>query len=556
MEQGNTSLTVKISGKSSFGKDFQEVAKLESFGNFGVLIHTKQPLSLGDVMHICGGNNKPIASAEVVWGRGGTSPGVEVLLHRNTDLNEIIAINESITPAKTAMLPPLPGATKNLTSPKFNEPTTGKIPNLNSLASANTTGLNQATSNLTNSNFTDQEPITSDQGIICPSCNKSNTVTSKSCKFCGSYLSRSSGATSTLRSNTLSKTVQEVKAAHANSSATSSNATNESESQNKIPTGPTPPPISNKSETSSTPTTSGNTGKRPVSKESRTDATRPARVSTQDRAKLAAIAQQQKLGLVALVIFSLVLIATFLPIGSSLQPTPLDVIDQNGCMHVSVVKRQTNDAGRSGELEYWTQDKAKTTVQFVKKQITAGDAGKEVDNLGKQGAEVHGYWCPKAESKLATGNVQLPKILNSNWTFKPTGEKAKEASIFSLQLKEKTLIVKEKIGQIEVDRTPDIKQATYYTGQQKLAVTLNNVASSKVNAATLKEITFYLPSSQDPVAAAEGVLTNTLRPFYIGEYNAQGSSLDIKKIVTYVSAALVFLSLAFLGFNFYQSRSL
>jgi hypothetical protein len=555
MEQGNTSLTVKISGKSSFGKDFQEVAKLESFGNFGVLIHTKQPLSLGDVMHICGGNNKPIASAEVVWVRGGTTPGVEVLLHRNTDLNEIIAINESITPAKTAMLPPLAGATKNLTSSKFNEPTTGKIPNLNSLASANTTGLNQATSNLTSSSFT-EEASGLDQEIICPSCNKSNTANSKSCKFCGSYLSRSSGATSTLRSNTLSKTVQEVKAAHASSSATNSNSTNESESQNKIPTGPTP--NTNKSETSSTPitTTSGNTGKRSVNKESRTDTTRPTRVSTQDRAKLATLAQQQKLGIVALVVFSLVLIATFLPIGSSLQPTPLDVIDQNGCMHVSVVKRQTNDAGRSGELEYWTQDKAKTTVQFVKKQITAGDAGKEIDNLGKQGAEVHGYWCPKAESKLATGNVQLPKILNSNWTFKPSGEKAKEASTFSLQLKEKTLIVKEKIGQIEVDRTPDIKQATYYTGQQKLAVTLNNVASSKVNAATLKEITFYLPSSQDPVAAAEGVLTNTLRPFYIGEYNAQASSLDIKKVVTYVSAALVFLSLAFLGFNFYQSRSL
>ena len=551
MEQGNTSLTVKISGKSNFGKDFQEVAKLESFGNFGVLIHTKQPLSLGDVMHICGGNNKPIASAEVVWVRGGNSPGVEVLLHRNTDLSEIIAINESITPAKTAMLPTSGGATKNLTSTKFNEPTTGKIPNLSSLASSNTMGLNQATSNLTSSSVT-EEASSLDQGIICPSCNKSNTANSKSCKFCGSYLSRNSGATSTLRSNTLSKTVQEVKAAHA-----STNTTNESESQNKIPTGPTPPPNTNKSESSTTPTTttSGNTGKRPVSKESRSDNTRPARVSAQDRAKTATLAQQQKLGLVALVIFSLVLIATFLPIGSSLQPTPLDVIDQNGCVHVSVVKRQTNDAARSGELEYWTQDKAKTTVQFVKKQITVGDAGKEVDNLGKQGAEVHGYWCPKAESKLATGNVQLPKILNSNWTFKPTGEKSKEASIFSLQLKEKTLIVKETVGQTEVDRTPDIKQATYYTGQQKLAVTLNNIASSKVNAATLKEITFYLPSSQDPVAAAEGVLTNTLRPFYIGEYNAQASSLDIKKVVTYVSAALVFLSLAFLGFNFYQSRS-
>lgn len=551
MEQGNTSLTVKISGKSSFGKEFQEVAKLESFGNFGVLIHTKQPLSLGDVMHICGGNNKPIASAEVVWVRSGNSPGVEVLLHRNTDLNEIIAINESITPAKTAMLPTSGGATKNLTSTKFNEPTSGKIPNLSSLANSNTMGLNQATSNLTSSNVT-EEASTLDQGIICPSCNKSNTANSKSCKFCGSYLSRNSGATSTLRSNTLSKTVQEVKAAHANTTNT-----NESESQNKIPTGPTPPPSTNKSETNSTPTNtaSGNTGKRPISKESRSDNTRPAKVSAQDRAKLATLAQQQKLGLVALVIFSLILIATFLPIGSSLQPTPLDVIDQNGCVHVSVVKRQTNDAARSGELEYWTQDKAKTTVQFVKKQITVGDAGKEVDNLGKQGAEVHGYWCPKAESKLATGNVQLPKILNSNWNFKPTGEKSKEASTFSLQLKEKTLIVKEKIGQTEVDRTADIKQATYYTGQQKLAVTLNNIASSKVNAATLKEITFYLPSSQDPVAAAEGVLTNTLRPFYVGEYNAQASSLDIKKVVTYVSAALVFLSLAFLGFNFYQSRS-
>ncbi|MBK7993498.1 MAG: hypothetical protein IPK14_08725 [Blastocatellia bacterium] len=555
MEQGNTSLTVKISGKSNFGKEFQEVAKLESFGNFGVLIHTKQPLSLGDVMHICGANNKPIASAEVVWVRGGGNPGVEVLLHRNTDLNEIIAINESITPAKTGMLPPLSGATKNLTSSKFNEPTTGKIPNLNSLASANTTGLNQATSNLTSSSIT-EEVATLDQGIICPSCNKSNTVNSKSCKFCGSYLSRSSGATSTLRSSTLSKTVQEVKAAHAGNSTTNTGVTDENESQSKAPNNTSTTP--NKSEPSSTPTTttSGNTGKRPLSKESRTDTTRPVRVSSQDRAKIATLAQQQKLGLVALVIFSLVLIATFLPIGSSLQPTPLDVIDQNGCMHVSVVKRQTNDAARSGELEYWTQDKAKTTVQFVKKQITVGDAGKEVDNLGKQGAEVHGYWCPKTESKLATGNVQLPKILNSNWTFKPTGEKSKEASIFSLQLKEKTLIVKETVGQTEVDRTPDIKQATYYTGQQKLAVTLNNIASSKVNAATLKEITFYLPSSQDPVAAAEGVLTNTLRPFYVGEYNAQASSLDIKKVVTYVSAALVFLSLAFLGFNFYQSRSL
>ncbi|KAF0223318.1 MAG: hypothetical protein FD167_4965, partial [bacterium] len=287
---------------------------------------------------------------------------------------------------------------------------------------------------------------------------------------------------------------------------------------------------------------------------SRNESTGSIKVSTKDRERLNTLAQQQKIVLIVLGLFSVLFAATLLPIGSSLEPTPLDVVEQNGCLHVSALKRQTADITRTGELEYWTEDKDKTSVQFVRKQITAGNAGVEVENLVKAGAEVHGYWCPKAESKLVT-KAQLPKNLTGLWTFNPSGSKAKDAGQFSLQLKDRTLVIKEKIAQVDLERTKDIKQATYYTGQQKLTVVLNDVGSTKVNAATLRELSFYLPSGQDPLPSVEGVLSNTVRPFYIGEYKDSSSQRDIRQILMYVFGSLAALALVYLGVNFYQIKS-
>jgi hypothetical protein len=88
MDQANNTITVRISGKNLNGESFQEIATLEQFGNFGVLIHTAQPLRLSDRVHICGQNGEPLASAEVVWVRPGELPAVEALLHRNLEASE------------------------------------------------------------------------------------------------------------------------------------------------------------------------------------------------------------------------------------------------------------------------------------------------------------------------------------------------------------------------------------------------------------------------------------------------------------------------------------
>lgn len=549
MEVGDTSLTVKISGKDSKGKNFQEAARLEAFGSFGVLIYTEQSLGLGSVIHVCGGDNKPIASAEVVWIRGGDSPSVEVLLHRSTDLEEVAALNENVTPVVS-------GATRNLISGIGDK--TAPLPSFgSSLSSSKSPEASikhtPSVSPSTSSNA-DSEASDSESEIICNSCNKSNPVTSKSCKFCGSYLSRS---TSTLRSSTLSKAVQEVKAAHTSSSTSSTTDSGSTKSTNSTNSQSSQKPSSSSTSKGET-TQSMDSGlsapsgavKRPV-RESRSEAT--ARVSAQDRAKAANLVKQRNMSLVALIIFVVVLLGTFVPIGEALSPTPLDVIEQNGCLPVNNVKRQTTDSNRSGELEYWTQDKAKTSVQFVKKQINIGEASKEIDGLAQAGAEIHGYWCPKADSKL-NSNITLPTVLSFIWKLKPTGEKAKDVGEISLQLKDRTLVVKEIISGAEIDRTKDIKQATYYVGQQKLSLSLD-ATGAKVSSPTVKELTFYLPSNQDPVPVAEGVLTNTVRPFYIGEYINPGGSTDIRQLLRYIFGALVVLTLGFLGFNFYQSRS-
>lgn len=560
MEQANTSLTIKISGKNQRGEQFQEVARLESFGNFGVLIHTLQPLGLGDVMHITGNNNKPIACGEVIWVRSGYNPGVEILLHRNTNIDEVVFINESVAPQKTAALPNLSsGATRPLTMSKAAESfsSSGKTSplSLNSLSGVTNKSADTGKSTPSLSGG-ESEPIEG-ESIVCSSCSKANPVTSKSCKFCGSYLSRN---TTTLKSNTLGKIVQEVKASH--SGGTISDNPIDTTGQNK--SGATTSVSGKNSSINPSKTEASTLSGDSISTPSSVRPSRPQRpdntgagvkVSAQAKQKLNALAQQQKIGLVILVLFSVLFAATFLPIGSSLEPTPLDVVEQTGCLHISSLKRQTSDLGRSGELEYWTQDKEKTTVQFVRKPLTAANAGVEVENLLKIGAEVHGYWCPKAESKLVT-KAQLPKNLTGLWTFNPTGARAKDAGAFTLQLVDRTLVIKEKVAQADVDRTKDIKQATYFTGQQKLTIILNDVGNTKVSTATLRELNFYLPSGQDPIPSVEGVLSNTVRPFYIGEYKDASGQMDIKGILIYVFGGLAGLSLLYLGFNFYQMKSI
>jgi hypothetical protein len=101
MDPINNTLTVRISGKNTSGESFQELATLEQFGNFGVLIHTTQQLGLSEKIYICGGNGEPIASAEVVWVRSGDFPAVEALLYRASEPSEAAAPDTSLPVTET-----------------------------------------------------------------------------------------------------------------------------------------------------------------------------------------------------------------------------------------------------------------------------------------------------------------------------------------------------------------------------------------------------------------------------------------------------------------------
>lgn len=99
MDQSNNTITVKISGKNKQGEPFQELATLEQFGNFGVVIHTTQELRLSERISICGRKGEAIASAEVVWVRAGDLPAVEALLYRNQEAAEAQQPQAAAAPA-------------------------------------------------------------------------------------------------------------------------------------------------------------------------------------------------------------------------------------------------------------------------------------------------------------------------------------------------------------------------------------------------------------------------------------------------------------------------
>lgn len=114
MDSANGSLKVKISGKNSLGEQFQEIADMEQFGNFGVLIYTSQSLKLSDRIFISGAKGEPIANAEVVWLRGGDLPAVEALLYRGLEKGE------SISAEAAAAVKPTEAAAENPAAASLN----------------------------------------------------------------------------------------------------------------------------------------------------------------------------------------------------------------------------------------------------------------------------------------------------------------------------------------------------------------------------------------------------------------------------------------------------
>src|SRR5687768_12608640 len=109
MDRSNTRLTIKIAGKNMQGEPFQDTAALESFGNFGAIIYTSQQVNLSDLLHICGGDGEPLATAEVVWVRTGDMPALEVLLHRSIEPLPVVTPPAPV--ATTTSAPPVAAAT-------------------------------------------------------------------------------------------------------------------------------------------------------------------------------------------------------------------------------------------------------------------------------------------------------------------------------------------------------------------------------------------------------------------------------------------------------------
>jgi hypothetical protein len=529
MDRANNILTVKIAGKNQRGEAFEEFARVEPFGSFGMLVHTEQTLALSNVLHICGANGNPIASAEVIWVRGGTTPAVEVLLHRNLDLAELAASISEVT----APTPPLSASASAGETERAAGSTAANIPaaTVSAATSSSSSFSSPVTTKSSLSTSSESTEAQSEQ-ISCPNCNKPNPINSKSCKYCGVYLSRSMSSSKAEGKEALGASGESLKSI--------------SGDQAKLTSGASLPRFE------SAPTTSGVRRPREEPASPRANKAVTAKAKEQQQT----LAQYRKIAFVALTVLVILLAATFMPGLGGSTPTRIDVVQQSGCLDVNALKRPPANGAATGEMEIWTQSD-NGAVQFLRREITAGDASGELDKMARSGLKLHGYWCPKYDSRPANSNeVQLPEILGLPWSLKPVGANAASIGELTLQYKDKTLRLKEIVNQNTLDRTKDIKQATYYSGLQKIVVKFDDTTAN-VNAPVLRELSFYLPSSQDPAAAAQGQLTNTVRPYYLAQPDTQqGSGAGLLFIIQVVTAIAIALTLLYLLFNFYRSRAL
>lgn len=544
MDQTITALKIKISGKNTRGEAFQETTRLEAFGSFGVLIYTTQPLGLSDLIHICGENNKPVASAEVVWIRGGATPAVEVVLHKQTNIDELIAANETIA---------------SNVKPSASELTASKSAPVKPLAanepkSSSTSKLETSTAT-TEAEMAELIKEIPDDEAVCPSCNKTNAPKSKSCKFCGSYISR---GMNTLRSGKVNKaTVDAVRAAAKQNEAESNSTLPTSNSGNvnkpSSPSNKTATLASNK--TSTLPSDKAPEASSEKPKPVRKPTVSAAAASVATKAEVASLLFYRKIAIVVIIVFGIVLAGTLIPAGvENLSATRFEMVQQKGCTSVSSLAR-SGITNTSGELEYWFESKD-VKVQFARKEATGSVAAQDIENITKEGKKVHGFWCPKGDSSLVPGTAAVPDILTLPWTLKPADGKAVSGEI-SLRWQNKSMILKEMIGDKQIDRSGDIRSITFYNGQQKVAIHLDPIRAGNFNAPSAKEILFYMPSNQDSAAAADIELTNSSHLAYMAQPgSASGGGFDFRQIILITSGACIGIALLYVGYNFYRVRSL
>ncbi|MEW6731806.1 MAG: hypothetical protein AB1489_10805 [Acidobacteriota bacterium] len=507
MDRANTTLNVKIAGQDLSGEAFLDIATLEPFGNFGVIIHTCQPLRLGDVVQICGADGQQIASAEVVWVRTGDKPAVEALLYHSLEMGQASYAGTNLS-APTPMQP-LPATTFTNSPP------------------------NRVTRNLADQTVANLS--SSEESIPCPSCSKMNPPNNISCRYCGSYIasnlagppSQGSGASRSDVKPTGSLSMERSLSASLSSSLSQTGP---------LSTGPL---------------------KRLPRERSETAALKPNKIQTERKSvRIATLTQYRKISFAALIVLLILFAATLVPVGTT-TPTPFDLVEQTGCLDINSLKTE-RDNTNYGTMEYWTQAD-NGAVQFIpRSDITISQAAGEINTVRQSGVKLHGYWCPKTPATMVENpsSSQIPASLGQTWVLKPVGANADTLSEVTLRWQNGRLLLQESLNQKILDRTQDINKASYYTGLHKLVIKLNDPGG--VDSPVLKEFSFYLSEQQDTIAAAEGRLTNATYQIYLGRpTNLQTeSSLGVRRILTIVLGIAILATLIYISINYQRSRAL
>jgi hypothetical protein len=479
MDQFINTITVRISGKNKQGEPFQELATLEQFGNFGVVIHTTQQLRLSERVSICGRKGETIASAEVVWVRAGDLPAVEALLYRNQEAAESQQPEASAPAVETPSAPQQPvstprgrGATSSLPSTASNSPATAGRGPVSGRTSA-TAGLSRNTDETTEKELSQSGTFRTDRSL-------------------------STSSTKRLPRERRDETVEPRQTRQL------------------------------------------------------------AQAAAQNSAKIATLQQHRKIALAALVVLAIFFVAALLPVGSA-APTPIDLLEQNGCLDTGKIKDQASEAGL-GDLECWTQAN-NGAVQFVRREdITLPQTAEELSTLRRDGLTPRGYWCPKSEGRLVENPDpgKLPAALSSVWSIKPVGTNAATVGELTMQWKDGQLLLKETTKDSVIDRSQGVGKVVYYAGLQKFVVKMTDESTASVETPMVKELIFYIPKGQETIAAAEGQLTNSLYQIYIAQSSPpqRAFPFSIRQIIAILLGLAIAVTFIYLAINFQRVKNL
>jgi hypothetical protein len=377
-----------------------------------------------------------------------------------------------------------------------------------------------------NSNVTGNLQTTElDAMMLCNSCNKPNSTESSSCRHCGAYLGQtgSFAAAKPGKNNTA-----------------------------LLGSPPTPDKVSKTAPLRQTSSM--------FLPELPDDIAGPPRTTTRLRtirpavvAELNALQKRRNYALLVLLVTALLFGATFIPRGvNEIAKTPIEAIQQTGCLNAANITPTTNATSTSGELDIWTKS-LDSKIEFIRKDLTLTQAITYLNDLRQGGTQVRGSWCPKFNSKpLNNSNLEVSAVLTLPWTLKPTSAIANSLQI---QYVDKTLTVQEDSSNGKVDRSEDLQRFIYYPDTQK--ITLQFKPSS--NKLLLEELDFYLPSPQDPAAAATGKLGSATRVYYLA--NTEGlplttESTDYLFIIQIILGILTAAGSIYVGLNYYQTSLL